>query len=80
MKSLKHGKNILVSVENITPFGIWLYIKEKEPDLLVFAINGGMARIEVKSKQGKEWPNCIGIIRNDSFIIFVDLERKHHGW
>ena len=30
MKSLKHGKNILVSVENITPFGIWLFVKEKE--------------------------------------------------
>ena len=30
MKSLKHGKNILVSVENITPFGIWLWVKEKE--------------------------------------------------
>ncbi len=30
MKSLKPGKDILVSVENITPFGIWLYVKEKE--------------------------------------------------
>ena len=30
MKSLKHGKNILVSVENITPFGIWLFVKKKE--------------------------------------------------
>ncbi|MBI2251997.1 MAG: DUF2442 domain-containing protein [Armatimonadetes bacterium] len=30
MKSLKHGKDILVSVENITPFGIWLFVKEKE--------------------------------------------------
>jgi hypothetical protein len=30
MKSLRHGKNILVCVENITPFGIWLFIKEKE--------------------------------------------------
>jgi hypothetical protein len=30
MKSLKPGKNILVSVENITPFGIWLFVKEKE--------------------------------------------------
>jgi hypothetical protein len=30
MKSLKHGKNILVSVENITPFGIWLFIKDTE--------------------------------------------------
>ena len=30
MKSLKNGKNILVSVENITPFGIWLLVKRKE--------------------------------------------------
>jgi len=30
MKLLKHGKGISVSVENITPFGIWLYVKEKE--------------------------------------------------
>jgi hypothetical protein len=30
MKSLKPGKAISVSVENITPFGIWLYVKEKE--------------------------------------------------
>ena len=30
MKLPKHGKNILVSVENITPFGIWLFVKEKE--------------------------------------------------
>ena len=30
MKLLKPGKNILVSVENITPFGIWLFVKDKE--------------------------------------------------
>ena len=30
MKSLKHGKNISVSIENITPYGIWLFVKEKE--------------------------------------------------
>jgi hypothetical protein len=30
MKSLKPGTSLLVSVENITPFGIWLYVKEKE--------------------------------------------------
>ena len=30
MKSVKPGKNILLSVENITPFGIWLFVKEKE--------------------------------------------------
>jgi hypothetical protein len=30
MKSAKHGKNISVSVENITPWGIWLFVKELE--------------------------------------------------
>ncbi len=30
MKSLKHGKNISVSVENITPFGIWLLAHDRE--------------------------------------------------
>jgi hypothetical protein len=30
MKSLKNGKDISVSVENITPFGIWLFIKGSE--------------------------------------------------
>jgi len=30
MKSLKRGKDISISVENITPFGIWLFVKEKE--------------------------------------------------
>ena len=30
MKSLRHGKNILVSVENITPLGIWLFVTDKE--------------------------------------------------
>ncbi|MBF0216349.1 MAG: DUF2442 domain-containing protein [Candidatus Omnitrophica bacterium] len=30
MRSLKNGKTISVSVENITPFGIWLYVKQRE--------------------------------------------------
>ncbi len=30
MKSLRRGKEISVSVENITPFGIWILVKEKE--------------------------------------------------
>ena len=30
MKLLKAGKGISVSVENITPFGIWLLVKGKE--------------------------------------------------
>ena len=30
MKLLQRGKDISVSVENITPFGIWIFIKENE--------------------------------------------------
>ena len=30
MKLARRGKDISVSVENITPFGIWLFVKEKE--------------------------------------------------
>jgi hypothetical protein len=29
MKLLKRGKDISVSLENITSFGIWLLVKEK---------------------------------------------------
>ena len=30
MSTKKSGEGILVSVENITPFGIWLFVKDKE--------------------------------------------------
>lgn len=30
MKLLKNGKDTLVSVENISTFGIWLFVKGKE--------------------------------------------------
>lgn len=30
MKSIKHGKSTSASVENITPFGIWLLVKGVE--------------------------------------------------
>jgi len=30
MKSLRRGKDISISVENITPFGIWVFVNEKE--------------------------------------------------
>ena len=30
MKLPKRGTNILASVENITPFGIWIFVKERE--------------------------------------------------
>jgi hypothetical protein len=33
MKSSRLGKSTSVSVENITPFGIWLFVKGKEYSL-----------------------------------------------
>lgn len=30
MKLLKRGKSISVNVENITPFGLWLFVSEHE--------------------------------------------------
>lgn len=30
MKLLKSGKDISVSIENITPFGIWIFVNGKE--------------------------------------------------
>src|SRR4030042_1922977 len=30
MRSSKHGKTISISVENITPFGIWLFVEARE--------------------------------------------------
>jgi hypothetical protein len=30
VKSRKHSRTISVSVENVTPFGIWLFVKGKE--------------------------------------------------
>lgn len=30
MKSLKSGKHTSISVENITPFGIWLFVNGRE--------------------------------------------------
>ena len=33
----------------------------------------------MKSKQGREWPNCKGIFGTDTFIVFVDFEGKADG-
>ena len=30
MKSLKHCKDISISVESITPYGIWVFVNGKE--------------------------------------------------
>ena len=48
---------------------------QKRADLLIFSEdNDKLLKIEVKSKQGNEWPGCKGIYQKDSFIIFVDFK------
>jgi hypothetical protein len=48
----------------------------KRTDLLVVGESGRMFRIEVKAKQGRDWPNCRGISAPDSFLVFVDFAGK----
>jgi hypothetical protein len=46
----------------------------KRTDLLVLNdATGRMCRIEVKAKQGRDWPQCRGIAAKDSFLVFVDF-------
>lgn len=48
---------------------------QKRTDLLIFSEeNDKLLKIEVKSKQGYEWPSCKGIHQKDSFIVFVDFK------
>ena len=49
---------------------------QKRIDLLVVSGAGRMCRIEVKAKQGPEWPNCLGISAPDSFLVFVDFANR----
>ena len=49
---------------------------QKRLDLLAFGASGKMVRLEVKTKQGKEWPGCRGLHGADSFIVFVDFYGK----
>jgi len=49
----------------------------KRTDILVYNPDSGKElRIEVKAKQGKEWPGIKGINDNQSLLIFVDFENK----
>jgi hypothetical protein len=48
----------------------------KRTDLLVVGENGRMFRIEVKAKQGRDWPACRGISDKGSFLVFVDFADK----
>jgi len=48
---------------------------QKKTDLLIFSEeNDKLLKIEVKNKQGYEWPNCKGISQKNSFIVFVDFK------
>ena len=48
----------------------------KRTDLLAFTDEGNVARIEVKSKQGREWASVKGIPKGNNFIVFVDYYNK----
>lgn len=48
----------------------------KRTDLLVLAEDGNVARVEVKAKQGKDWPACKGVNGEHSVLVLVDLENK----
>jgi hypothetical protein len=37
---------------------------------------GKLLRIEVKGKQGDQWPNCKGIPNEQSILVLVDFEKK----
>jgi hypothetical protein len=48
---------------------------QKRIDLLVVS-EARMCRIEVKAKQGREWPNCKGTFGKNSFLVFVDFANR----
>ena len=47
----------------------------KRTDILV-ETERGMLRIQVKGKQGREWPGCKGIYGKDIVLVFADFENK----
>ena len=48
---------------------------KKRTDLLVEK-NDSFIKVEVKSKQGGDWPSIKGIYGKDSILIFVDFQGK----
>lgn len=46
----------------------------KRTDLLIFGEKGTPLRIEVKGKQGDQWPNCKGIPDDKSVLVLVDFK------
>lgn len=49
---------------------------QKRTDLLIFGENNQLLRIEVKAKQGYEWPNCKGIYGDNVILVLVDFRKK----
>jgi hypothetical protein len=47
----------------------------KSTDLLVDVEDGGMVRVQVKSKQGNEWPACKGVVGRMSLMQRASLRR-----
>jgi len=49
----------------------------KSTDLLLDVEDGGMLRVQVKSKQGNEWPACRGVAcGKPEALVLVDFQRK----
>lgn len=48
----------------------------KRTDLLIFGRNGRVLRLEVKGKQDKQWPRCMGIPDANTMLVLVDFQGK----
>ena len=49
----------------------------KSTDLLLDVEDGGMLRVQVKSKQGGEWPACKGVTcGKPEVLVLVDFQKK----
>jgi hypothetical protein len=52
----------------------------KSTDLLLDVANGGMLRVQVKSKQGNEWPACkVFACEKAEVLVLVDFHAKADG-
>jgi len=49
---------------------------QKRTDLLIYREDGELLRIEVKGKQGRDWPNCKGIYGSNVILVLVDFAGK----
>jgi hypothetical protein len=49
---------------------------QKRTDLLIFGADNKLLKIEVKGKQGSDWPNCRGIFGENIMLVFVDFMNK----